>query len=74
LDVGATATVRRLLLDQRADGISILLISEDLDELQALCDRVAVMYEGEIIGEVDAERFDVGAVGLMMAGHLPREA
>jgi simple sugar transport system ATP-binding protein len=74
LDVGATASVRRVLLAQRADGISILLISEDLDELQALCDRVVVLYEGAIAGEVDTEHFDVGEVGLMMAGHRPGSA
>ena len=46
LDVGATETVHRTLLEQREQGAAILLISEDLDELQALADRIAVMYEG----------------------------
>jgi len=70
LDVGAAATVRQVLLDQRAEGASVVLISEDLDELQALCDRVAVMYEGAVIGEVPADRFDIEEIGLMMAGHV----
>ena len=52
LDVGATETVHNLLVEQRDSGAAILLISEDLDELLALADRVAVMYEGRIIGEM----------------------
>ncbi len=68
LDVGATEAVRRVLLEQRAQGMAILLISEDLEELLALSDRIAVIYEGEIMGIVDAEEADIEAVGLMMAG------
>jgi ABC-type uncharacterized transport system ATPase subunit len=69
LDVGATESVRRILLDQRAEGTAILLVSEDLDELEALCDRILVMYEGSIVGEVDVGGFDAERIGLMMAGH-----
>jgi simple sugar transport system ATP-binding protein len=69
LDVGATESVRRVLLDQRSQGTGILLLSEDLDELEALCDRILVIYEGAIVGEVTAGVFDAGRVGLMMAGH-----
>ena len=68
LDVGATEAVHRLLLEQRAQGAAILLISEDLDELLALADRIAVMYEGEIMGIVSADDVDLGEIGLMMAG------
>jgi general nucleoside transport system ATP-binding protein len=68
LDVGATETVQRHLLAQRAEGAAILLISEDLDELLALSDRVAVLYEGRIMGVVEAEGADKEAIGLMMAG------
>jgi simple sugar transport system ATP-binding protein len=68
LDVGATESVQRTLLEQRARGTAILLISEDLDELLALSDRIAVMYEGEIMGVVDAAGADVAQLGLMMAG------
>ncbi|MBI3741952.1 MAG: hypothetical protein HY257_09400, partial [Chloroflexi bacterium] len=46
----------------------ILLISEDLDEVLALSDRVAVMYEGEIVGETRAENADIEKIGLWMAG------
>jgi len=68
LDVGATESVRNLLLKQRAEGAAILLISEDLDEVLALSDRVAVVYEGEIMGIVPADEADVETIGLMMAG------
>ncbi len=66
LDVGAVEVVHRLLLDQRRHGVAILLISEELDELLSLSDRVYVMYEGRIVGEVSAG--DVERIGLMMAG------
>jgi len=68
LDVGATEAVHRLLLEQRAAGAAILLISEDLDEVLALSDRVAVIYEGRIVGEMPAEGADVGRIGLLMTG------
>jgi len=69
LDVGATEAVRRLLADQRGEGTAVLLVSEDLDELQALCDRTYVMFEGQLVGEVRGGDFDLERVGLMMAGH-----
>ncbi len=68
VDIGATESVRKLLLEQRAEGAAILLISEDLDELLGLSDRVAVIYEGEIQGVVNAELANVDEIGLMMAG------
>ncbi len=67
LDVGATEAVRQHLLEQRAQGAGILLISEDLDEVRALSDRIIVMYEGEIMGEVMPET-PVEEIGLLMAG------
>lgn len=72
LDVGAAEDVREALLEQRADEAAILLISEDLDELLAISDRVAVMYEGQIMGVVDAEDANPEELGLMMAGELQR--
>jgi len=68
LDIGATESVRSLLLGQRENGAAILLISEDLEELLALSDRIAVMYEGEMMDIVPAEGADVEEIGLMMAG------
>jgi len=73
LDVGAIETVHRLLLEQRGQGVAILLISEELDELLALSDRIAVIYEGQIVGEVNDG--DVERIGLLMTGStVPAEA
>jgi len=68
LDVAATETVRGLLLDAAAQGVGILLISEDLDEILALADRIAVLYEGRIVGIADRKEVDIEEIGLMMAG------
>ncbi len=68
LDVGATEGIHRLLLEQRDAGAAILLISEDLDELLSLSDRIAVIFEGQIVGEVATAAADVNELGLMMAG------
>jgi ABC-type uncharacterized transport system ATPase subunit len=72
LDVGAIETVHAYLRGAAAEGVGVLLISEDLDEILALADRVAVMYEGRIVGEVDASSATVEEIGLLMAGgHHP---
>jgi ABC-type uncharacterized transport system ATPase subunit len=68
LDVGATEYVRNRLLDQRDRGAAVLLLSEDLDEIMALADRIAVIYEGRIIGSLDASRATTELLGLMMSG------
>ena len=68
LDVGATEAVHKLLISQRDAGVAILLISEDLDELLSLSDRLAVMYEGRIVGEMPTEGANINRIGLMMAG------
>jgi simple sugar transport system ATP-binding protein len=73
LDVGAIETVHTYLRDAAADGVAVLLISEDLDEILSLADRIAVMYEGAVLGEFDADDADVDEIGLLMAGgHDPR--
>jgi simple sugar transport system ATP-binding protein len=69
LDVGATAEVHRRLLDARARGIAIVLISEDLDELLALSDRVAVIAGGRLSQPLAVESVTRERLGLMMAGH-----
>jgi simple sugar transport system ATP-binding protein len=74
LDVGAIETVHRLLLDRREKGAGILLISEDLDEILALADRVDVMYEGRIVGSFAAETADIHDIGLLMTGGSADEA
>jgi simple sugar transport system ATP-binding protein len=68
LDVGAVELAHRLLLERRAAGAAILLISEDLDEILALSDRVVVLYEGRIVGITDAADTDIARVGLLMTG------
>jgi general nucleoside transport system ATP-binding protein len=68
LDVGATEYVRSQLLAQRDAGAGILLISEDLEELLALSDRLLVIYEGELVGEFDPRAADVEEIGALMAG------
>ncbi len=67
LDVGAMEYVRQQILNQKAEGTAILLVSADLEEIYQLSDRIAVIYNGEIMGIVD-RRTDVQEVGLMMAG------
>jgi general nucleoside transport system ATP-binding protein len=71
LDVGAIETVHGYLREASANGVAILLISEDLDEILALADRIAVMYEGEVVGEVDATSATVEELGYLMAGGAP---
>ncbi|HEY89513.1 MAG TPA: ABC transporter ATP-binding protein, partial [Thermoflexia bacterium] len=68
LDVGATDYVREQLLAQRARGAAVLMISEDLDEILAISDRIAVMYEGEIVGILPVHTATVEQLGLLMAG------
>jgi ABC-type uncharacterized transport system ATPase subunit len=68
LDIGATDYVRSRLLDQRTRGAAVLLISEDLDEILALADRIAVIYEGQIVGEAAANKANAEQLGLMMSG------
>jgi ABC-type uncharacterized transport system ATPase subunit len=68
LDIGATEWVQRRLLEQRQHGAAVLLISEDLDELLAVSDRIMVLYEGHIMGTVPAQHANVEELGLMMAG------
>ena len=68
LDIAAIGAVREILLEERANGTAILLLSEDLDELASMADVILVMYEGRIVGEVSPDRFDPEQIGLMMAG------
>jgi simple sugar transport system ATP-binding protein len=68
LDVGAIETVRRLLNDARSAGQAILLISEDLDEVLSLSDRVLVLYRGAVVHETPGETAKLSQVGSAMAG------
>ncbi len=69
LDIGAVSYVQDVLLKARESGVSILLISTDLDEILALSDRIAVISRGRIVDIMEnQENVDVGLIGLMMAG------
>jgi ABC-type uncharacterized transport system ATPase subunit len=68
LDVGATEEIRSRLLNERTRGRAVLLISEDLDEIFSLSDRIAVLFSGEIMGIVKTEDAKLEDIGLMMAG------
>ena len=73
LDIAATEAVHNLLLQARREGKAILLISEDLDELVAVADRIAVLFEGRVMGMVEANSARIPEIGLMMAGRQPQE-
>jgi simple sugar transport system ATP-binding protein len=68
LDVGATEFIWKRLLEEREAGRAILLISADLDEVMQISDRVAVLFEGEIMGTLPAGHVDMIELGLLMAG------
>ena len=71
LDIASTRRTQELLLTQCEQGAGVLLISEDLDELLELSDRLIVLHSGEVAGEVDprtADRYEIGQ--LMLNGHL----
>lgn len=68
LDVGAIEYVHKALVAQRDKGKAVLLISFELDEVINVSDRIGVIYEGEIVGELKAEGADENEIGLMMAG------
>jgi simple sugar transport system ATP-binding protein len=68
LDVSAVEFVHKILLDQRSRGVAILMISEDLEEIFKLSDRIAVLNEGRIMGIVPADEAEIEKIGLLMAG------
>ena len=68
LDVGAIESVHTYLHEAAANGVAVLLLSEDLDEILTLADRIAVVYEGRIVGEMARAEANVEEIGLLMAG------
>jgi simple sugar transport system ATP-binding protein len=68
LDVGAAEYIHRQLLERRAMGAGVLLVSEDLEELLALCDRLVVLFEGRVTGELAAAEATPERLGLLMTG------
>ncbi|WP_395710500.1 ABC transporter ATP-binding protein [Reyranella sp.] len=69
LDFAAAAEIRTRIVQARNRGAAILLVSEDLDEVLQLSDRIVVMFDGKLALQTDAARADVGAIGRAMAGH-----
>ncbi len=70
LDVGATEYLRKQLLKQRKAGGAVLLVSEDLEEIFELCDRIAIIFQGEFMGILNSDEPQMEDIGLMMAGSL----
>jgi simple sugar transport system ATP-binding protein len=68
LDVGAIAYVQNTILEARKNGAAVLLISEDLEELMALSDRIQVIYHGRLSEPIDARDVTARELGLMMSG------
>ncbi len=74
LDIGAIEFVRQKILDQRARGAAVILVSTELDEIFQVADRIAVMHEGEFMGVVKNGEVTVNEIGLMMAGTRKEQA
>ena len=72
LDVGAIEFVHSKLVEARDGGKAVLVVSLELDEIMALADRIAVMYEGVVVGVVDRDEATEEQLGLMMAGAVGR--
>ncbi|HET9533451.1 MAG TPA: ABC transporter ATP-binding protein [Blastocatellia bacterium] len=68
VDIGATEFIHRKLIELRDAGAAVLLVSAELDEVLSLSDRVMVIYEGRIVGEVDPRQVSEEEIGLMMTG------
>ena len=67
VDIGAIELIHKKLVDMRDEGCAVLLVSVELDEIMALSDRIVVMCEGEIVGEMRGREADKTTLGLMMA-------
>jgi len=70
LDIGATEYIHKQLVKQRDNGVGVLMISLDLDEILTVCDRIAVIYEGKIMAVMDRRDADVEYIGLLMGGKV----
>lgn len=68
LDLTSTRAVRQRLIDFKTAGKAILLVSEDLDELRALCDRIVVLHQGEVVGTFTQKEADLMEIGRLMTG------
>ena len=68
LDVGAIEYIHSQIVAERDKGKAVLLVSLELDEVMSLSDRILVMYEGEIVGELNPKNTTVGELGRYMSG------
>ncbi|MBA4420544.1 MAG: ABC transporter ATP-binding protein [Anaerolinea sp.] len=73
LDIPSMDFVYSRILEEKKKGLATLLISEDLDELLLLCDRIAVLYRGELVGTLDRSKFEKYEIGRMMSGYRAEE-
>jgi simple sugar transport system ATP-binding protein len=74
LDVGSIEYIHARLIEKRDAGVAVLLVSTELDEVMQLSDRIAVMFDGKIVGVVPAETATKEQIGLLMAGIVPAAA
>src|SRR5207302_10954010 len=68
VDIGAIEFIHRKIVELRDQGCAVLLVSAELEEVTALADRLMVIYEGKIVGEVEPPRVTTDQIGLMMTG------
>ncbi|MEM1943557.1 MAG: ABC transporter ATP-binding protein [Candidatus Caldarchaeum sp.] len=68
LDIASTEFIHQMLLKKTDRGVAVLLVSEELEELMSLSDRIMVMYKGEVVGVLERGRYDLEEIGLMMTG------
>ena len=73
VDIGAIEFIHQQLVQMRDAGCAVLLVSVELDEILSLSDRILVMFEGRIVGEVDGAKADARTIGLMMANAFEKE-
>ncbi|MBU2864391.1 ABC transporter ATP-binding protein [Reinekea forsetii] len=73
VDIGAIETIHQRVIDMRDAGKAVLLISVELEEIMSLADRILVMFDGQIVGEVPADKANEQILGLMMANIVPDE-
>jgi simple sugar transport system ATP-binding protein len=73
VDIGATQFIHEQIVAARDAGCAVLLVSTELDEIMALSDRIGVIYEGVILGEMDRKDANYERIGLLMAGKAEEE-
>ncbi|MEX0305364.1 MAG: hypothetical protein AB3N24_23340 [Leisingera sp.] len=72
--MGVIEYIHTKLLEKRAEGVAVLIASSELEDLINLCDRIGVLFQGRLMGIVDAATTNLEEIGLLMAGQLMEEA